>query len=329
MKRTFKNFFLIGLLFTTVQLFAQNEEKEKKEKKRYEFFKERNISKTYPAAGNTLHVDNKFGAVKITTWDKNEIKVDIHIESSSTNKEFADKTFERMDVKDSHEGKNINFKTSLNDNKNEKIKCNNCSSTMSIDYDIKLPANTALNIENSFGEIEIPDYNGQVSLTSKYGSLKAGKLSKPEAIVVEFGKADLKSIGNIDLNFKYSAINIGSLTGNCKLSMSFCSYSKIHLDNGLTSLDVKDSYSSVHLDPAPNLPATYTISTSYGSFVDKTDIGIKRKDTPDKNGPDLSRQFEGKSGSGAVKINIKSSFGNILIGQGTKADMKEKKKVRT
>ncbi|HJS55753.1 MAG TPA: hypothetical protein VJ765_14460 [Chitinophagaceae bacterium] len=329
MKRTFKNFFLIGLLFTTVQLFAQNEEKEKKEKKRYEFFRERNISKTYPAAGNTLHVDNRFGAVKITTWDKNEIKVDIHIESSSTNKEFADKTFERMDVKDSHEGKNINFKTSLNDNKNEKIRCNNCSNTMSIDYDIKLPANTALNIENSFGEIEIPDYNGQVSLTSKYGSLKAGKLSKPEAIVVEFGKADLKSIGNIDLNFKYSSITIGSLTGNCKLSMSFCSYSKINLDNGLTSLDIKDSYSSVHLDPAPNLQATYTISTSYGSFVDKTDIGIKRKDTPDKNGPDLSRQFEGKSGSGAVKINIKSSFGNILIGQGTKADMKEKKKVRT
>jgi hypothetical protein len=81
--------------------------------------------------------------------------------------------------------------------------------------------------------------------------------------------------------------------------------------------------------PAANLSATYNISTSYGSLIDKTDIGIKRTDTPDKYGGDLNKRYEGKSGSGTIKIDIKSSFGNIMIGEGTKADMKEKKKVRT
>ena len=100
MKRTFKNILPIVLLLATVQLFAQvdKEGKEKKEKQRYEFFRERNISKTYPASGNTLNIDNQFGAVKIVTWEKNEIKVDIHIETSSTLKELADKTFEKIDV---------------------------------------------------------------------------------------------------------------------------------------------------------------------------------------------------------------------------------------
>jgi len=196
---------------------------------------------------------------------------------------------------------------------------------MSVDYTIQLPSNTALNIENSFGGIEVPDYNGPVSINSKYGHLTAGKLAKPQTIAVEFGKADIKSIGNIDLDFKYSTITIDNLTGNCKLKMSFCSYSKISLDNGLTGLTVNDSYSSVHLDPAPNLSAAYTIHTSYGSFVDKTDIGIKRTDSPEKYGPDLNKTYEGKSGSGNVKIDIKSSFGNIMIGKGTKEDMKEKK----
>ncbi len=330
MKRTFKNILPIVLLLATSQLFAQDGDKEKKEKKRYEFFRERNISKTYPASGNTLNIDNQFGEVKISTWDKNEIKVDIHIETSSTQKELADKTFERIDVTDKQEGKNINFRTTMNKNgKDEHISCNNCSNTMSIDYDIHMPANNALNIENSFGSIVIPDYNGPVSLTSKYGHLSAGKLSKPETVQVEFGKADIKSIGNIDLTFKYSSVNIGSLTGNCKLKLEFCSYSLINLDNGLTSLTVNDSYSSVHLDPASSLSATYTISTSYGSLIDKTDIGIKRTDTPDKYGGDLNKRYEGKSGSGTVKIDIKSSFGNIMIGKGTKDDMKEKKKVRS
>src|SRR5204863_8509666 len=195
------------LLLATAQLFAQNVDKEKKEKKRYEFFRERNISKAYPASGNILNIDNQFGEVKITTWDKNEIKVDIHIETSSTHKELADKTFERIDVTDKQEGKDINFKTIMNKgSKEDHVSCNNCSNTMSIDYDIHIPANNALNIENSFGSIVIPDYTGPVSLTNKYGSLTAGKLSKPEKVIVEFGKADIKNIGNIDLTFKYSSV---------------------------------------------------------------------------------------------------------------------------
>ncbi|TMI88575.1 MAG: hypothetical protein E6H08_17670 [Bacteroidetes bacterium] len=93
-------------------------------------------------------------------------------------------------------------------------------------------------------------------------------------------------------------------------------------------MTVNDSYSSVHLVPAANLSATYNISTSYGSVIDKTNIGINRTDSPDKYG-DFNKHYEGKSGTGTIKIDIKSSFGNIMIGEGTKADMKEKKKVRS
>lgn len=327
MKRIFNNILPIVLLLTTVQLFAQDEKK--KEKKRYENFKERGISKTYTASGTTLNIDNRFGDVKITTWDKNEIKVDIHIEASSTDKEFAEKSFDRIDVLESKEGSNITLKTTLNKNEEKGVSCNNCSNSFDIDYDIHIPANNTLKIENSFGDIDIPDYTGSVSLTSKYGSLTAGKLARPEKILVEFGKANLKSIANVDLEFKYSSITIGSLSGSCKLKFSFCSYSKINLDNSLTGLTVNDSYSSVHLVPPANLPASYSIATSYGSFVDKTNVGIKRTDTPSKYGPDLSRKFEGKSGSGDVKIDVKSSFGKVMIGEGTEKDMKEKKTVRT
>lgn len=328
MKRIFKNILPILLLFSTVQLFSQEGDK-KKERKRYENFKERNISKTYTASGNTLNIDNRFGNVKITTWDKNEIKVDIHLETSSTDKEFTEKSFERMDVEESKDGNNINLKTVLNKGGEKNTGCSNCSNTIVVDYDIRIPANNALKIQNSFGDVTIPDYTGQVSLTVKYGGLIAGKLTRPEKIEVSFGNADLKSLSNIDLEFKYSKVTIGSLTGNCKLKFSFCGYSKVNLDNGLTSLTVNDAYSSVHLVPPAKLAASYSINTSYGSFVDKTDIGISRADTPSKYGADLNRRFEGKSGAGTVKIDIKSSFGKIMIGEGTEKDMKEKKKVRT
>jgi hypothetical protein len=81
------------------------------------------------------------------------------------------------------------------------------------------------------------------------------------------------------------------------------------------------------LQPAANFSASYDVSTSYGSFIDKTNAGIKRTDTPEKYGPDLDKHYEG--GSGSAKIIIKSSFGNVMIGEGTKEDMKEKKRVKS
>jgi len=324
MKPTFKFILTIVLLLTSAGLFAQFQKD--KEKKRYEHFKERNISKSYPASGNSLSIDNQFGDVKITTWDKNEIKVDIHIEASSTNEDMAEKTFNKIDVTDKQEGKEISFVTKMG--KGENINCNNCSNTMDISYDIHMPSSNKLMIKNSFGDVIIPDYTGEISITSMYGSLTAGKFKSLGKLVVQFGRADMKNLSNTDVTFGYSTINIESLSGNNKIKMEFCSYSTINLNNDLASLTLINSYSKVHLQPVANFSASYDISTSYGDFVNKTNADIKRTDKSSEYGPDLNQHYEGKSGSGAAKIIIKSSFGGVLIGEGSEADMKEKKKVR-
>jgi len=321
MKSTVKIICTAVLMVAFVQLHAQDEKK--KEKKKYENFKERNISKTYSASGNNLNIENQFGDVKITAWDKNEIKVDIHIEASSTDKDFAEQTFNRLDVKDKQEGKEITFTTTVG---NSDVHCKNCSNTMSIDYDIHMPATNKLNIKNSFGSITIPDYSGPVSIDEQYGELIAGKLSKLENLEVSFGQAKIKDLSNADVKFSYTTVNIDNMSGSNKIKMEFCSYSKINLDNDLNSLTLDDSYSVVHLKPAANFSANYDISTSYGSFFDKTGAGIKRTDEPQQYGPDLDKHYSGKSGSGSAKIIIKSSFGSVMIGEGTEADMKKEKK---
>ena len=329
MKKLFKLSLTLALLFSTVTMFGQDEKK--KEKKRYEHFKERTISKSYPASGNTLNIDNSFGDVVVTTGGS-EIKVDIHIEVSSTDKGHADRMFENIDVTDSKSGNQVNFKTTTNKNdKNDKdhYNCKNCQSNMSINYTVQLPANTPLNIENSFGAIKMPDYSGTVSLSSKFGSLTAGNLPKTEKLTVEFGSADIKSVTNANATFKFSKINVQNLSGNTKINMEFCSASKMNLNSDLTSLTVRESYSTLNLRPAANLSANYTINTSFGSVKNKTNVDIKRTDTPDKYGPDSDKTYEGKSGSGSVKIDVKSSFGSIIIGDATEEELKSKNKEKT
>lgn len=320
MKKLFRHIFTLSLLALALPALAQ---KDKDEKKKYDHVKQRDISKTYSAAGNNLKIDNSFGDVTVTTWDKNEIKVDVHIEASSDNEKVAEKTFNAIDVKESQDGKTVKFKTSVNNNNNN---CKNCSSSMEINYTIQLPASVSLDIENSFGSIQVPDYSGPISLTSKFGSLTAGNLTKTEELAVEFGTAKIKSTGNLDAVFKFSTISIEKLTGSNKVKIEFCSNSKIGFDNSLTALTLNESYSTLNLKPSSDFSATYNIKTNFGSVKDRSNANIKRTDEPDEYGPDSDKTFEGRSGSGASKIQIKSSFGSIIIGEATEDDMKGKDK---
>ena len=281
MKKRFNQLFLLVCIpaFLAAQ---QDGEVKKHEYKRYEHVKERTISKTYPASGNTLKIQNSFGDVTVTTGGS-EIKVDIHIEASSTDKENAEKIFANLDVNDSREGNLVRFKTTTSkDNKGTNYGCKNCSSSMQINYKVQLPAGTPLQIENSFGDIVLPDYSGPVSLESKFGSLTTGELGKAEKLNVEFGNASIKETSNIDGVFKFSTVTIGSLGGRNKLHLEFCNASRIHLNNSLTGLTVRESYSTVNLKPVNGLSATYDIQTSFGTLKNKTTVDIKRTDEPDR-----------------------------------------------
>ncbi|RXK58399.1 hypothetical protein ESA94_17320 [Lacibacter luteus] len=325
MNLVLKSFTGIVLLFLTLQATAQQNE-QKHERKRYEHVKERTVSKTYSSSGATLNIENSFGDVTITTWNKNEIKVDVHIEASSSDKELAEKMFENLDVTDSKDGNEIKFKTTTSKNKNNNINCKNCKVSMNITYSIQLPASVPLKIENSFGAISLPDYNGPVSLVSKFGSLTAGNLSSVQKLEVEFGKANLKNLNDANTTFKFSTVSIENMKGDNKVNLSFCSSSRIVIDNDVTSLQLNESYSTVNLKPSSNFSGTYSIKTSFGTVTDRSNANIKRTDQPDKYGPDSNRSYEGKSGSGSSKVEVKSSFGKIIIGQATEEDMKEKKK---
>lgn len=329
MNQRFKPLLTLAMLLAVLSTSAQ-QDGDKHEYKKYEFSHERKITKSYPAAGNTLYIENSFGDIKVSTGGT-EIKVDIQIEASSNNKEAAARLFENIDVTDSREGNQVKFKTSTSkDSKGNQYNCKNCNTSMRIHYTVQVPAGTPLVFENSFGDIILPDYSGAVSLTSKFGDLKTGALARADKISSEFGTVDIKDVNNLNSTFKFSTVTISSLGGNSKLNLEFCKASRINLASDLSGLDLKESYSLVSLVPAAGLSASYDIRTSFSTFKNKTSADVKRTDQPDRYGPDADHRYEGKSGAGAVKVDIRSSFGKIILGEATDEEMrKEKAKAKT
>lgn len=319
MKKMTLALFSTALLLWAHPSFSQDDEKENRNK-RYKYVKENKLSKTYPSGNYQLSIENSFGDVKFIAGTASEIKVDVHWEVSSDNEDQANKNFEAIKIENKQDGNKISFVTSMK-SKNDKNNCKNCKTNMRIDYIVQLPVTVPVTVDNSFGKIILPDYKGNLSISSKFGGVNAGNLQDVKKFNVEFGEAEVGSLSNVSASVKFGSINVKNLAGKNKFNLEFCGRSQIGLASNMESLELKESYSVVNLRPASNFSATYSISTNFGSVKDRANIGITRTDTPEKYGPDAQQQHSGKSGSGSSQVNIKSEFGTIILGEPKAGDL--------
>lgn len=321
-------------LFSTVLLFtaltaafpavSQDPKNEPK------FKKQKSYSKSYAvSSSDKISLDNQFGEMKLITWDKNEVKVDVAITGSSDEESRAQKILDRISIVESKSGSGVSFKTKMadqdKDSDDKKGKNTHRNEGMKINYTVYLPAGNPLNAKNSFGPMIVPDYRGEAYLESQFGSLTAGKITNAKKIKVSFGKTDIAQVTNGNIDIQYSTGNINKLVGNVDAKFQFCGAIKVNVDNDIKSLDIDNSYSTLYLDLSKNLSASYDISTSYGSFNNKSSFKIDGANK-DKRGFDMSSKYSGTSGSGGNKISIKSSFGNVIAGHDLKVEKTEKKK---
>ena len=331
MKKLIRPFNLVLPLTLLLQLntFAQNDndnDNKNDNKKKYEFVKKKSVNKSYNvSASDKLNIKNSFGSVEVKTWDRNEIKVDVEIEVSANSDALAQKMLDRISVNDEKNGKEISFETKMKDIKNSKDE----KSSMQINYSISMPANNPLTVKNEFGSTTIPDYRGEVDLTSKFGSLTTGNLASIKNIHVEFGKANLANITSAPVTIKFSKAVISKLSGAVKLNLEFCSKVQLNLDNNLSSLDLKTSYSTVNIKPSVELNASYKIFTSFGSFKNTSSATFDKEEEDNDRGPKFDHEFSGKSGNGNIPVKVKSSFGKIILGDAVEADMKDKEKTKS
>ncbi|NOT52753.1 MAG: hypothetical protein HOP10_15925 [Chitinophagaceae bacterium] len=330
-KVLFNTAFLLAGLLTLSMGFAQD----KKERTEPRFKKTKTHSKSYSlSSSDKIRLNNQFGEMKLVTWEKNEIKVDVSITGKSDDEKRAQEIIDKISIADGKDGNTVYFKTKFADNDkdwdddkdkhNKEGKREHHNEGMEINYLVYLPSGNALNAENQFGEMIIPDYRGEAEIESQFGSLTAGKISNAKSVTVEFGEATIAEINGGDLNIKFSSGTVNKLSGDVRSDLEFSTV-KLVVDNSIKNLVINNSYSSVYLDMDKSFSASWDVQTSHGGFSNKTDFAIKEQGGDEKGyGPRFSRNYKGTSGSGAAKVRINSSFGEIIAGHNLQVDMTDK-----
>jgi hypothetical protein len=189
-----------------------------------------------------------------------------------------------------------------------------------------MPTSTTLKASNSFGPMVVPDYRGQSELESKFGKLTAGKLANSKSVSVEFGSAMIESASGGNITVKFSKAEINNLSGSVVLRVEFSDAIKVGMNNTVSSLDLKSSYSQVYLDVPNNLSASFAVHTSFGDFNNKTAFAIREeREEKERYGPKFDKDYSGNAGTGSNKVRIRSEFGEVTLGHNLEVDMSEKK----
>jgi len=286
-----------------------------------------------------LSIKNRFGQVKINTWEKSEIKIDVTIKAWARNETEAREILDRIDVDDKKREGGIFYETKI-EKKFKKSK----NAGFEINYEVNMPQYTPLNLENRFGPIYLADHSGDLSLLSAYGSLNAKKISGKNTNIqinygqasideikngsvktsycnfVEIGKAgdltvddrngklEIESATNLVVKSAYSHFSLDQLEKSLSLESKFGSAEIDEVSNDMEKILVDISYGSLEIDTRNVDNFNFDISVSFGSF----DSGFSDVVFSSKSEGYTNKRYEGKKGNGGNRsIKVNSSYGSV------------------
>jgi hypothetical protein len=302
--------------------------------------KVKNYTKSYPIdANDQIKLSSQYGKIIVNTWDRHEVKVDIQIKAEAANDDDAQRLLDGVQINDSKNGDQVSFRTQIERNdgggswKIWNWGGNNKKHKLTINYTVYMPARTDLNVEESYGSIELPNLDGRVKISSSYGSVTAENLSNPGNNIegsygslkvanlnggkldYSYGSAEIEECNNLKADLSYGSFKLGKLKGSADINMSYVGGFKIEeVASSVKRLNIDASYSGVALG-VPNSNFEFDITTSYGGFNYNDDkVTIISKTPPDGSKHiGTTRNYKGHVGKGNsdAKVNIQTSYGGV------------------
>lgn len=164
---------------------------------------ERDYERAYAVPDNAkVEIVSKYGEVIIQTWDLDSIKFEVVVKAEGKNSSAVRKSMERVDVRFRKVGSIISAITQVSSGSgflgnimNEVEGVVGPNNKLQVDYEVWIPENVDLSIENKFGDVYLADLSGKVDLNVSHGDIKANHLYNYVNLKHSFGKS---SFGNLN-----------------------------------------------------------------------------------------------------------------------------------
>ena len=281
-----------------------------------QFTETKQINKRFKITPETqIEITNKYGKIKINTWEKDSVIFDIKIKVEDKKLSKLEKLVSEVDFDFINNQHFVIARTKVGENRSglEKEVINfketvlQSDGKIEIDYTVWMPKANQLKVENKFGDIYIDDYLGDIEIILSNGNLKSHDFSGKTNLKLSFADATINQMKTGRLDCNYSEIYIKKAD---KLQIySKSSDFEITEINELTAESRRDKFRIQLIDvlDAKGSFTNYRISELTNNLKLKTEYGDL---DIEKVAPEFKSVYiESKSTDMNLYFNEKSEFG--------------------
>jgi hypothetical protein len=165
----------------------------------------------------SLDVNNKYGTIHITPWNKDSVSLRVEVEANSSNLDRLHKMINGININITESSFQVRAESEFNQNidilfetfKGITNKLIPSESKLQINYFISAPEYLDMQIKNKYGDVYMEDNTGKFSLSLSNGNFKANSLNESNQIELSFCDATINSIKKGYINASFSDVEIG------------------------------------------------------------------------------------------------------------------------
>src|SRR5947209_4389561 len=110
-------------------------------------------------AGQSVHVEHKFGSVRLHGESGRDVKISATIRAQGSSHEEAESFAQKIKIEVQQTGEGVHIKTIYPEDEKRWFHSSRRSS-WSVSYDIGMPSDAPITVRNSFGSVEITGVHG-------------------------------------------------------------------------------------------------------------------------------------------------------------------------
>lgn len=173
-----------------------------------EAVKTKSVNKTFSVNNDgELAIENRYGEITVTHWNRNEVAIKVEIESRAANDQTAQANLDRISIEMRQIGNKISAETQF-----AKSQQNHQNISYQIRYFVQMPAQLKAELSQKYGNINLPAKdNHEMEIEVKYGNLKGGDFVGKLALEAKYSNATLGNLKDAVLDIAYAGdVEIGN-----------------------------------------------------------------------------------------------------------------------
>lgn len=180
-----------------------------------QFTETKSVNRRFKVSPETrIEITNKYGKIKINTWNKDSVILEIKVRVEDKKLSKLEKTISGIDFDITSNTHFLIVRTKVGETssslekevQNLKETLMLTGSKIEIDYTVWMPASNQLKVENKFGDIFIDDYSGEIEISLSNGNLKSHNFEGKTKLTLSFADATINQVKTAQLNCNYSDV---------------------------------------------------------------------------------------------------------------------------